>query len=317
MENEKISVIVPVYKVEKYLDRCVESIVNQTYKNLEIILVDDGSPDNCPKMCDEWAKKDSRIKVVHKQNGGLSDARNSGIDTASGEYLCFIDSDDYIDINFVEVLFKNLADTESDMSICAFRKVYEDKINNGGKQTDIINVYQNEEIINFFLCKDLLEKITACTKLYKKEIFDNLRFDVGRIYEDEFIAHKIYSKCKKIVTTTAKLYNYLMREGSITNKPRYDERSLDGIYAIENRYNYFKNTKFENIALNQLLKNISYAYSIAKYSGKDKLILTKIRKMFNNYYKQNKNKTLKQYLFKYCPSLFCFLARMKRKLKSN
>ena len=105
--NPKISVIVPVYKVEKYLDKCVESIVNQTYKNLEIILVDDGSPDNCPAMCDEWAEKDERIRVIHKENGGLADARNAGMDIATGDYIGFVDSDDWIEPNMYEVLLKN------------------------------------------------------------------------------------------------------------------------------------------------------------------------------------------------------------------
>ena len=114
--NPKISVIVPVYKVEKYLDKCVESIVNQTYKNLEIILVDDGSPDNCPAMCDEWAEKDERIRVIHKENGGLADARNAGMDIATGDYIGFVDSDDWIEPNMYEVLLKNALKYDADIS---------------------------------------------------------------------------------------------------------------------------------------------------------------------------------------------------------
>ena len=116
--NPKISVIVPVYKVEKYLDRCVESIVNQTYKNLEIILVDDGSPDNCPVMCDEWAEKDERIRVIHKENGGLADARNAGMNIATGDYIGFVDSDDWIEPNMYEVLLKNALKYDADISRC-------------------------------------------------------------------------------------------------------------------------------------------------------------------------------------------------------
>lgn len=115
--SELISIIVPVYKVEKYLDKCVESIVEQTYKNLEIILVDDGSPDNCPAMCDEWAKKDSRIKVIHKKNGGLSSARNAGLDGCTGDYIYFLDSDDYIADNCIEMLFNAIVSDGSDMCI--------------------------------------------------------------------------------------------------------------------------------------------------------------------------------------------------------
>ena len=120
-----ISVIVPIYNVEKYLERCVESIINQTYKNLEIILVDDGSPDNCPQMCDDYAKKDSRIKVVHKKNGGLSDARNAGMKVATGEYVSFIDSDDYISLDFYETLLETIVDNDSDIVECSVVKFYE------------------------------------------------------------------------------------------------------------------------------------------------------------------------------------------------
>ena len=122
-----ISVIVPIYNVEKYLQKCVDSIINQTYKNLEIILVDDGSPDNCPKMCDDYAEKDSRIKVVHKENGGLSDARNVGMEVATGEYVSFIDSDDYISLDFYETLLETIVDNDSDVVECGVVKFYENE----------------------------------------------------------------------------------------------------------------------------------------------------------------------------------------------
>ena len=112
MQDALVSVIVPVYKVEKYLDKCIESIVGQTYKNLEIILVDDGSPDNCPAMCDSWAQKDSRIKVIHKPNGGVSSARNTALDAASGEYICFVDSDDVLELDTVKYMVDNISDAD-------------------------------------------------------------------------------------------------------------------------------------------------------------------------------------------------------------
>ena len=129
-DSSKISVIIPVYNVEEYLDKCVTSVLNQTYKNLEIILVDDGSPDNCPKMCDEWAKKDKRIKVVHKKNGGLSDARNSGIEVCTGEYIGFVDSDDYIDKQMYKELLKRIESTNSDMVMCGINCVNDGKVYN-------------------------------------------------------------------------------------------------------------------------------------------------------------------------------------------
>ena len=127
MENPLISVIVPIYNVEEYLNRCVESIVNQTYQKLEIILVDDGSPDNCPRMCDDWAKKDSRIKVIHKENGGLSDARNAGMKITTGEYISFIDSDDYIETCMIEILYEAIKKYDCDIASCRVRIVMDDK----------------------------------------------------------------------------------------------------------------------------------------------------------------------------------------------
>ena len=132
MEEELISIIVPVYKVEKYLDKCINSIVSQTYKNLEVILVDDGSPDSCGKMCDEWTKKDTRIKVIHKENGGLSDARNFGLDCAKGKYIQFVDSDDYIEKDMIEFLYKNLKENNADISICSNYMVDEENVINVG-----------------------------------------------------------------------------------------------------------------------------------------------------------------------------------------
>ena len=176
MKDELITVIVPVYKVEKYLDRCVQSIVDQTYTNLEIILVDDGSPDNCPKMCDEWAKKDKRIKVIHKQNGGLSDARNAGLEKAKGKYVGFVDSDDYISPIMYEKLYKCIIDNQADMAMCGFSTVDEK-----GKVTyinelnlpncncnNIANFYVNTEYTNK---GDILETNnimgSVCRCLYK------------------------------------------------------------------------------------------------------------------------------------------------------
>lgn len=136
MEDYKVSVIIPVYKVEKYLDRCMESVVRQTYKNIEIILVDDGSPDNCPQMCDEWAKKDNRIKIIHKKNSGQADARNQGMKISTGEYICFVDSDDYIDRTEIEKCINNAVRNSSDVVIFSFN------IDNGN---NIIPIHFNLE----------------------------------------------------------------------------------------------------------------------------------------------------------------------------
>ena len=128
MEEDLITIVIPIYKVENYLDKCVKSVINQTYKNLEIILVDDGSPDNCPKKCDEYEKKDTRIKVIHKENGGLSDARNAGIDIAKGKYITFIDSDDYIDSDYVETYYNKIKNCNYDVVVGGYKRVVDDKV---------------------------------------------------------------------------------------------------------------------------------------------------------------------------------------------
>ena len=165
--KEMVSVIIPVYKTEQYLDRCIESVVNQTYKNLEIILVDDGSPDNCPKMCDEWAKKDSRIKVIHKKNGGLSDARNVGIDCATGEYLSFIDSDDFISNQMYKKMLNSIENFNADLAVCGIETFYD------GQTPDVMVDKEDEVISNKEAFLRLNNKeyntylVIACNKLYK------------------------------------------------------------------------------------------------------------------------------------------------------
>ena len=217
MTQPLISVIVPVYKVEKYLNKCVESIVNQTYKNQEIILVDDGSPDNCPAMCDEWAKKDSRVKVIHKKNGGLSSARNAGLDIMTGSLVSFIDSDDYVGPEMHERLYNLMQEYDADMSICAGIDVFEDKPEPDIKGRPItIKLLSREEALRMLVCNRLT--VIAPTKLYKSEIFDSIRFPEGVLYEDYATAHKTYGVCNKIILSNEIFYFYLKRDDSIVGR---------------------------------------------------------------------------------------------------
>lgn len=310
--NEIISIIIPVYKVENYLNKCVESVVNQTYKNLEIILVDDGSPDNCPKMCDDWAKKDKRIKVVHKPNGGLSDARNAGINISKGKYICFADSDDYLVDKFVEILYNNLVKTDSDLSICSFCYVYEN-VQSFPNPANNLTIYEGEEVIDALFKKNNVDHMVAWSKLYKRELFNNLRFDVGKLHEDEFIAHKIFVQCKKVVYTTAQLYCYLQRKGSLTQNKSFTEKNLDGAVAIENRVKYFLDTKWKEKSITQFLAYLSYLYYIAKTRHASKDILKFIRNKYKEYYKKIKHKNLSKKLFYYFPKLFCLVRKLKEK----
>ena len=179
MEEDLITIVIPIYKVENYLDKCVKSVINQTYKNLEIILVDDGSPDNCPKKCDEYEKKDTRIKVIHKENGGLSDARNAGIDIAKGKYITFIDSDDYVSEDYVEYMYNLLKQNNTKMSTC------ETQVVNIEKETEMET--QFVENIEILTKRDLFYKIlfaqksdvSAYSKLYETELFKDIRYPKG------------------------------------------------------------------------------------------------------------------------------------------
>lgn len=232
--GDKISVIVPVYNVEMYLEKCIDSIINQTYKNLEIILVNDGSTDNSGSLCDKIASKDDRIVVYHKENGGLSDARNFGISKSTADYIGFIDSDDYIDKHMYEVLLRNMNETKSDMSMCGHYDVYEDNIEPQVKNIVTSDISVGEAIKMVLEAKIL--SVTAVNKLYKKSLFENLLYEKGRIAEDAFIILKLLSKCSKVVYTNEKMYYYIHRSNSITTA-KFSNKFLDVIDAYEQNYN--------------------------------------------------------------------------------
>lgn len=224
MEMPLVSVIVPVYKVESYLHRCVDCILAQTYANLEIILVDDGSPDNCGKICDEYAQKDKCIKVIHKKNGGLSDARNAGLDIAMGEYITFVDSDDWIHFQYVEILLNNLTKADVDISTCSFVRTPEKMLMDSKVSESSYHIYSSEKAIEQTLYQNRLDN-SAWGKLYKKELFNGLRFTVGRLYEDLDFFYKIYDRAVRLVHTDAVLYYYYYRTDSIMgvfNRKRLD-----------------------------------------------------------------------------------------------
>ena len=261
-----ISVVVPVYNVEKYLGRCVDSIINQTYANLEIILVDDGSTDNSGKICDDYLNKDNRIHVIHKVNGGLSDARNTGIDESKGEYILFVDSDDYISNRMVEALCKSMLENESDLALCNF--TYVDERGNALQDKNKYSPIKNEVLTSY----DALRRISgfpgswyyvvAWNKLYKKELFNNIKFPYGKCHEDEFIVHKIFDKCNTISCVEERLYFYVQRTDSIMNQ-KYSIKRLDGAEACAERTKYFlekKEYRFASKALSAGMSVLAGAY---------------------------------------------------------
>lgn len=230
MMKEKISIIVPVYNVEAYLERCVESILKQTYTNLEILLVNDGSTDKSGELCDKLALRDHRIRVIHKENGGLSDARNRGIDEASSNLIGFIDSDDYIDEDMYETLYRQMVASKADLSMCGHYDVYHQIPE---KQVAEIKTWElmPEEAIKMVMEAKILS-VTAVNKLYKKALFEQLRFRIGKIAEDAFIMVDLIHQCSKVVATNEKKYYYVHRENSITTQ-KFSLKFLNVIEAYE------------------------------------------------------------------------------------
>ena len=278
-QDEKISVIIPVYNVEKYLEKCIDSILNQTYKNLEIILVDDGSNDNSGNMCDKFAREDKRVRVIHKKNGGASSARNAGLDIATGEYIGFIDSDDFVDLDFYEVLYNNLVEENADMSMCKLLDCYGDVNKTNKKVTKF--VYTTEEAIKVVL-EAKITSVFAVNKLYKRDIFNGLRYKEGDIAEDAEIILDVLMKCKKVVFLDAEKYYYIHRENSVTTSKFNRERSYDVIRAYEKNLKLIKENypSLINVAEMRLcwanfqvldrsiLKNLKVDMSIVKYLRK-------------------------------------------------
>lgn len=226
MENKDlISIIVPVYNVEKYLENCINSILNQTYNNIEIVLVDDGSTDNSGKICNDYLASDKRIKVIHKKNGGLSSARNAGIDNSNGKYITFIDSDDDIEKDYVEYLYNLIKKYNTEMSICT----YSIKINNNIKDNIGKNyeecLLDTKECLKRLLCEEGYT-VSACAKMYNRILFSNIRFPLGKLNEDNGTTYKLIMNCKKIAYGNLSKYNYYIHENSITtskwNKRKYD-----------------------------------------------------------------------------------------------
>lgn len=226
-----ISVIVPVYNVQSFLKDCVDSIINQTFKNMEIILVDDGSTDDCPFICDEYLKKDNRVKVIHKKNGGLSDARNAGIDIAAGEYITFIDSDDVLEDTMLAYLYELISNAKADMSVCQSMRIDEYGVPLNDKvpvKKDRI-IVGNEECMHDFLAANDLGTV-AWGKLYKRDLFEDIRYPVGKYHEDVFTTYRLVAKCNRIAIGYEQLYLYRERNQSITQQS-FSKKHLDGIYG--------------------------------------------------------------------------------------
>lgn len=287
MNNPEISVIVPVYKVESYLKKCIESILSQTFDNFELILVDDGSPDRCGEICDEYAQKDNRIKVVHKENGGLSSARNIGIDIARAKYINFIDSDDWIEKESLETLYKLANETGAD--IVQGKGV----IAKNEKKRELIkkmsfNTYTNIQALHELFNYEGGEiRVVAFNKLYSRNLFEDLRYPEGIIHEDEYLTPRLIYKANKIVVIDSQLYNYRLSENSIM-RSEFSIKNLDKLYVLNNISEFY-----EFINQYDLKKKTEIIYILALIDSYKKVyknidnkeeILNKLKVDFNNLY---------------------------------
>lgn len=287
----KISIIVPVYNAEKYLENCIESIIDQTFNDFELILIDDGSVDRSREICDKYRKIDKRIKTIYKENGGASSARNRGLDIAKGEYIAFVDSDDYIHNRMYEILYNTAINNSSDIVICDYLEVYEFEediiLNNRKKniklnQNEVIN-YNNIEALREIYTDEGVKLIIPCNKLFKRYLFNDLRYIEGRICEDEFMAHEILYLSKIVSYIPINLYYYLQTSNSVM---RTDTKIniIDGVDALKERVYYFKAKNLKDL---RYKAEISYVVRCINtyYKLKNSLVncdkeLTRIKKDF-------------------------------------
>lgn len=323
-KSPKITVIVPVYKVEKYFDKCVQSIVNQTYKNLEIILVDDGSPDNCPLMCDEWAKKDERIKVIHKENGGASSARNAGLDYATGEFIGFVDGDDYIDLDMYEIMLKEITDNGADAARCAIvresRNGYKEEWGNNDSELKIVNKEQ--------LRCDIGEAngilpVSPCNKLFKKKCIADVRFDIRFKYsEDTLFNFFVAKRINTMVYHDVCRYHYVNNSDSASHKKfeaaRFDEHKVMDIIlddAEENVLPYC--IKGDVIKSFRTIKQMITSNTLVEYYGKMRRRIIKHRKQILKSGLYSKSTKIKTLFLWFAPHFYKFFIGIYGKISEN
>lgn len=306
----KISLIVPIYNIEECVEECIESILNQTFKDFEVILVDDGSTDNSLNICRKYEKKDTRITVVNKKNGGLSDARNAGINKACGEYLCFIDGDDFIVNDTLENMYNLILKNNSQISICNMVRYY------GDEDTDIFYKPSEKEIVlegnNRF---KTLEQPSVCNKMFKSDLFNGVRFPYGKYYEDTFVYHELVMKANSIVLTGKDSYYYRCRRGSILDGG-YSKKYFDFMEAIYIRATFLdKNNikQYANEAYLHIYSSLSNAYNnLDSNSDELKPLFDEAKNRYNKVFKRlikDNSFSIKQklrfILLRYSPKLHC------------
>lgn len=313
--NILISIIVPIYKVERYLRHCIDSLLSQDYQHIEIILVDDGSPDSCGKMVDEYAAKDERILAIHQQNAGLSAARNAGIKVAKGDYLMFVDSDDFVDTNFCSYALQKAIDTDSDIVVFGYRDIYTDRV----EEQSVGKEYK-------FSRKEALLELHggrllsfAWNKIYKSSLFKTVRYPIGRLYEDIATTYLLFDKANTIYLASGITYNYLKRSDSILGKKMKAKDAIDWYLAVRQRYDFMKQNYSEIVQKtipNVIDSTMFCLNNLCNYSGYqqqkkamvDFLLFLKLNEDIVQF-------SFYQRLLFLSPHLYFFIRHIKRKLK--
>lgn len=313
-----ISVIVPVFDVEAYLSKCLDSIIHQSYTNLEIVLVDDGSTDSCPQKCDDYAKSDSRIRAIHKEHGGLSSARNAGLDVANGEFLAFADSDDWLELDMYEQMITVAIENQADLVTCDVNKwkygrnIHHTISRNTGKRTIIED---NDELFYHILKPNPAIKFEVWNKLFRRSIIGDTRFKVGQCYEDVYFDRIVLMRVRKCVSIDKALYNYLVaRPGSTIFS--FDVSWLSKLYELDEYVSYFTDRGRQDIAdifLHCATTSSINLYCLAVKHGFGDDVKRMIHKRFYNYYKKDKKKGFRCTLFELAPNVYTYLGSIKRR----
>lgn len=287
MDQEKVTIVVPVYNIENHISNCIESIIHQTYMNLQILLIDDGSSDSSGNICDKYALRDKRIEVVHQLNGGLSEARNIGIKKAVGKWIAFIDGDDYVHPQFIEILYEAAKKSGSMIAVCDYRKVKECMtVFDRSNEEPEYSVLSSEQMLQNWHGKLTKIETVAWNKLYALEIFkDGIKYPSGKLHEDVYITHQLVARSNQVIIVWKELYYYLQRSNSIIGERLTDNRIYQSMEAQERRIVFFESKGYRKAYRNLrkgLLKHFVFfyckSYTEVEYIAGNKKKLTKYLK---------------------------------------
>lgn len=289
--NTMVSVIVPVYNVERYLKRCLDSLLNQEYKNIQIIIIDDGSTDNSGRICDEYANRYENIKVVHQTYNGVSDARNKGVDASDGDYIMFLDGDDEADKKYVSLLYKTLKENDLDIAQCCLLRIRDGKPINKLEVKDGVKIFSGMEMQmktferNRYFCN------VVCGKIFKKRLFDGLRFPYGRINEDESLIYRLTFKAKRVGIIDNYLYYYHFNGDSITEK-KYNIHRLDAFYMLEEKFAFYKGLGLNDFANKVANEYFSQMSAVLNHKNSEVVDYKTVMKTAKKIYKKDRREIL-------------------------